>query len=145
MGAMYEALCLDCSHAFHARGGGGFHFIELHCMLCGQVESVSHDLISKPLERHHQAVCAAMDATGKPVEELLQQIKQRSLGMAIDRDKPIHLKEAIAKAMGDFDKAIEPIVGKCQCGGRLGLHAPVRCPACKSANIKEGKTLMQYD
>jgi predicted Zn-ribbon and HTH transcriptional regulator len=86
-----------------------------------------------------------MDETGEPLEKLLQSSEQGSSQMATDRDKLIRLRDAIAKGADDFDQSVQPIVGRCSCGGQFGLHAPVRCPVCKSSNIEQGETLMNYD
>jgi hypothetical protein len=124
MGAMYEAVCLDCSHAFRAHHGGGFSFFDLHCKVCGRHEMVGHDRIPRALEQYLRAVREALDAAGEPPEK----------------------RQAVVKAADDFDQAIRPIVGPCPCGGQFGLHALVRCPACKSSNIKKkADTGVLYD
>jgi predicted Zn-ribbon and HTH transcriptional regulator len=54
------------------------------------------------------------------------------------------LRKSIAEAASRSDDAIVPIVGRCPCGGRFGLYPPVRCPFCKSTQIKNGRLLVDY-
>jgi predicted nucleic-acid-binding Zn-ribbon protein len=35
--------------------------------------------------------------------------------------------------------------GECRCGGTLKLDASPRCPKCRSGQIEEGETIMDYD
>jgi hypothetical protein len=123
MGAMYEAVCLACSRAFQAHFGGGLSFFDLHCKTCGRHQMVAHDRIPQALEKYVTAVREAMDAARGPAEK----------------------RQAIVKAANDLDRAVHPTVGPCSCGGQFGLHAPVRCPACKSSNIKNAGTGVLYD
>ena len=62
-----------------------------------------------------------------------------------DREQLVRRTTAFEQATYDFDQAVEPIVGRCSCGGQFALNAPVRCPVCKSSNIKEGDITMHYD
>lgn len=45
----------------------------------------------------------------------------------------------------EYNKGIEAIAGKCQCGGNRRLDAPPRCPKCHSMRIEEGETTIYYD
>jgi predicted Zn-ribbon and HTH transcriptional regulator len=138
MGAKYEATCRDCSHAFQASKGGGFHFFELHCFACGQTKNVRHDLIPEATDMYHRATREAVEATGRSLDNLL------AVAGVTDDDALQRLRGAIVEAANRFDQVIEPIVGRCRCGGQFGLNASVRCPACKSTNVREGQTLLQY-
>ena len=59
-----------------------------------------------------------------------------------NREKTSEIVTKIKEQTGN--QAVEPIMGRCPCGGQFGLRAPVRCPSCKSTNIKQGQLLAQY-
>lgn len=62
----------------------------------------------------------------------------------MDPNKRLRLAKAITKASVDFDHAVEPIVGRCPCGGLFSLEAPIRCPECQSTNVALGNAFMDY-
>jgi hypothetical protein len=107
MGVKYEATCRDCSHAFHASGGGGFRFFELHCSVHGQAKDVAHDLIPDATEQYHLATREAVVATGQSMESLLAGAN------AIDDDGRRRLRDALVEAEDRFNETVEAIVGKC--------------------------------
>ena len=137
MGEMYEAACRDCFHTFQSSDGGGFHFFDLHCTECGQVQSVAHDLIPEATEQYHRAAGEALAVDYSNAKPLI--------ALPVDGEELSRLREAIAEATARFNEAIEPIIGRCSCGGRFALGAPVRCPFCKSTNTQRRVTLMDYD
>lgn len=46
---------------------------------------------------------------------------------------------------GKYNQQVEAFAGKCKCGGRFLFDAPLRCPKCRSTNIKEGEITIMYD
>jgi hypothetical protein len=89
MGRKYEATCRDCGNTFQASDGGGFHFFELHCWVCGQVKTVIHELIPTATEQYHQTIRDAAKATGHSIEDL------SSGADAMDRDALTRLAESL--------------------------------------------------
>jgi len=45
----------------------------------------------------------------------------------------------------EINLEIEAAIGRCECGGRFSINAPVRCPQCKSTDIEEGPGVILYD
>lgn len=45
----------------------------------------------------------------------------------------------------EYDREVERIAGKCKCGGQHLFKAPIRCPKCRSTNIRSGRVVMYYD
>ena len=137
MGESFEAACRDCLHAFKAHDGGGFLFAGLHCHACGQYTTVENDLIREPNEQFKRGTSETLgldDSGWRPPGALPLTDADRS-----------RLRDAMAAILKRFDDAIEPIVGRCSCGGQFGALAPVRCPVCRSSNIERLRSLYIVD
>lgn len=52
----------------------------------------------------------------------------------------------ISKLLNDHDfEDKNCVLGTCKCGGKYRWGAPVRCPKCRSTNIKSSEGFMLYD
>jgi hypothetical protein len=128
MGHTLKAECGDCGHEFEARSGGGFFFHLLRCDTCVLDKSLSFEEIGEPHLRYLKGLevpyCTASREHDRSVRENYQ-------GEPIPED--------------EYHRQVESIAGSCHCGGHFRFDAPLRCPTCRSANVREGPTLDLYD
>jgi hypothetical protein len=126
MGMYSDVICNVCGWRFAINVGGGFEFYDLHCEVCG---------------RH------------KRVE--IEEIKDARLAFAKHQGWfPLYWKgELIDSYPGEpltgeeYDRAVEDFAGVCECGGFFRHLAPVRCPKCRSTDLRqdpEGRSFL-YD
>ena len=45
----------------------------------------------------------------------------------------------------NLTRKIQEAAGQCECGGEYCLDAPIRCPICKSRDVKVGHAMEWYD
>jgi hypothetical protein len=128
MGEQYQATCGGCGHHFEAEEGGGFFFDLFRCELCGITKGVTREAYEQYWLRHLLSLKGKAGIADRGFEKYFRADTPRD-PMTID----------------EFEAAAEATVGKCECGGQYRFHAPVRCPICKSADIKKGKLTLLYD
>lgn len=128
MGHSFEATCLDCRERFQASEGGGFAFHLLRCDRCGQTKDIGFDEIGEPHLRYLKGLdgpyCVASSASDEAV-------RRDFPGEPMTEDK--------------YHRAVETLVGSCECGGQFRFDAPIRCPRCRSTNIEQGEIDVMYD
>ncbi len=128
MGCTFEAECRDCGHQFRGHDGGGFFFHRLRCGTCGDDKGLSFEEIGEPHLRYLKGLkvpyCLASEEHDRDVRENYP-------------GEPISEEE--------YHRQVEAIAGACHCGGHFRFKAPLRCPNCRSANVRKGKTLFCYD
>ena len=128
MGYASEAACLDCGREFRACCGGGSFFHLLRCDTCGEDKGLSFDEIGEPHLRYLKGLqglyCLASEEHDRDV-------------------RGHHPGEPISEE--EYHRQVEAIAGACHCGGCFRFQAPLRCPDCRSANVREGRTLELYD
>lgn len=98
---------------------------------------MSHESIPDAAEKYHQTNREILKATGHSIDDLLKE-------PSVMDEELNRLEGAIAEGAHHFEETIEPMIGRCSCGGRFGVQAPVRCPSCKSTNVKRVKVLERY-
>ena len=115
MGGSATYTCRACGTYFTVRGGGGFHFDELHCDACGAIRSVGHQELG---DIHFRFV------KGLPAPYA---VSRRESDARIQRDYP---GEPLSEE--EYHAAVEGTLERCACGGRFRYDAPPRCPSCRS-------------
>ena len=128
MGHTRKAKCLNCGKKFSIQHGGGFHFHRLRCDTCGESKSVGFDQIDELHSRYIKGLPGPYCIAGSEHDAEIQ-------GCASI--------EPISEA--DYKTGVEALAGNCNCGGQFRFDAPLRCPECKSTNIKEGEITEMYD
>jgi predicted Zn-ribbon and HTH transcriptional regulator len=128
MGRRLKAICNECGYSFETNEGGGFRFHLLRCDQCGQTKSIgfkeigeTHLRYLKGLSRPYSIVTSEHD---KHVRETYP-------------GKPLSENE--------YQQAVEALIGQCFCNGRFRLKAPMRCPQCKSTDVRKDKVTLLYD
>ena len=129
MGCEFETKCCDCGSVFLASHGGGFFFHLVRCDRCGETKSIGFDELGDLHERYLKGLegpyCIASSEHDKHIRE----------------HSPL---EPIRE--DEYNRGIDKLAGKCGCGGKYLLDAPVRCPECRSTNLEEGEEpLIMYD
>lgn len=118
MGYHFGAVCDACGHAFDVSHGGGPTFHMLHCHTCGRAVGVSFVQLG---DTHRRYVKGLSGPISKETEEEDRRIQREFQG------------DPLAEA--PYHAAVEAFAGSCKCGGRYGLDAPIRCPACRSTRF----------
>jgi hypothetical protein len=128
VGQTFEAECRDCGKPFRSAEGGGFSFHLLHCDTCGDPKALSFEEIGEPHLRYLKGLKGPYCI---PSAEHDREVRQHDPGEPISEE--------------EYHRQAEAIAGNCHCGGRFHFDAPVRCPNCRSANVRRGKSLICYD
>jgi hypothetical protein len=132
MGIRFEAICLDCSQPFKVDDGGGFFFELVRCESCGESTSVSHGKVA---------------AWGSRIIRMMKE-HGREMRWPFPADDPTYralFLELASKVTVEYNQSVESTIGRCRCGGRFTMDAPIRCPGCGSLNITKGKPFENYD
>ena len=124
MGQVMEAVCKACQHRFRTVEGGGFHFELLRCRVCGESKAV-------PFKAVWDSYLAYLKGRKPLMPEPNGADWRKYPG------KPI--------SEADYHRAVETEAGTCSCGGKFSLNAPLRCPACRSADVESGKPTVLFD
>jgi len=122
MGRVYQATCHDCGHQFRLEEGGGRHFEQLRCHLCGAVKTTGYSEIGEPFSRYSQGLKACV---------------------GIDSDE--EAERIAGQLTAEYRRAVESMFDKCSCGGAFRLGAPARCPKCRSTELERGEVKLLYD
>lgn len=130
MGIGFLTKCKKCGHEFIVKEGGGFMFHLLHCDKCGKDKSISFSEIGETHLRYLKGLggpyCVATSEQDRYIQENYP-------------GEPITEEE--------YYKAVEEILGQCECGGYYRFKTKARCPKCGSddfEDIDEGGTI-HYD
>lgn len=128
MGHKTKEKCVDCGHVFTTRHGGGFLFDLLRCKECGQTKAVSFDSLGTLHARYVKGLT-----------------KPYCMATA-DHDRQVQgdvLIDAITEA--EYHHEVEEAVGPCLCGGTFSFDASLRCPKCRSINVRNRSFVSFYD
>jgi predicted Zn-ribbon and HTH transcriptional regulator len=103
-------------------------FDQLRCDTCGTAKSVGHDEVAEHFQRFVKGMEVRYTvATG-------------------ERDSQIFEDPDISPMSEDeFHAKVEEYAGACSCGVNFKYDAPLRCPKCRSTQIKEAKPTIFYD
>jgi ribosomal protein S27E len=128
MGHQVKAKCRDCGNIFTVDHGGGFAFHLLRCDMCGKTKAVGFDALGELHLRYLKGLsgpyCVASSEHDRNIRE----------------HAPV---EPISE--DEYSRGVEAVAGNCICGGKYTLHAPPRCPKCRSTRIEEGESTVCYD
>lgn len=120
VGKTYGAICKKCGHRFEAREGGGFFFHVLHCDACGKEKIIPFDELG---EAHLRYIKGHPDPHSKTTRSLDKFVQKNYPESPLSEDEYLAI--------------VEEVAGDHECGGHFTLEAPVRCPACGSADVRE--------
>ena len=130
MGYSYNASCNECGHDFMVSEGGGFFFELFRCEVCGKTKSISRN--QEQFEQYWLRHLLHRKRLGEPSQGFERYLR------------PETPREPLTEEQ--FESIVElEVVGKCECGGQFRWHAPVRCPKCRSTNIRDMGGGILYD
>jgi hypothetical protein len=119
MGRAFQAVCGSCGHVFVTSEGGGFSFESLRCDRCGADTAVEYE-----------AIWDTYLAMLKGLKPLMPE--PNGADWRTYPGEPITQEE--------YRRRVEAHAGACPCGGRFTFDAPLRCPACRSAEVADDGT-----
>lgn len=128
MGSARAALCLDCGKAFTVSRGDGFFFHLLRCGVCGRTRAIGFDELGDLHLRYLKGSTTPHCMASAKHDELVREYVDAEPISAID-----------------YRAGVEALAGHCDCGGKITLDAPARCPVCRSLEFEEGAELIRYD
>jgi hypothetical protein len=130
VGKTYGAICKTCGHRFDAREGSGFFFHVLHCDTCGKEKIVSFEELGEAHLRYIKGLA-------EPRSEATR---------AFDKDLQKNYPEP-PLAEEEYCAIVEEVAGDHDCGGHFCIEAPVRCPKCRSVDLRNNPDapVMTYD
>jgi hypothetical protein len=120
MGYQVEARCGSCGSSFTAECEGGMFYHLVRCDACGKIRHIAFAELGLLHLRYLK---------GMP----------RPYGVKIEEREIEPISE------DEYYSAVEATAGTCVCGGNYCLDAPLRCPACGSERIEEGKIVEVFD
>ena len=141
MGESFRATCFACGQSFEAADGGGFTFIDAHCVHCGRVAYIELAALTEAWAGYQHAAEAVLESIGRSYPMPAGSLGARPL-TAIERTR-CALQLTVPSRL--LHAGLERHLGRCQCGSRFSVHAPVRCPHCRSTNFDRGELLTLYD
>ncbi len=119
MGSSYGAICKSCGHRFEVNEGGGFFFHMLHCDRCGQEKSISFDQLGEAHLRYIKGLGGPYSEATRAFDE---RVRDSYPGEPLNED--------------EYFAIVEEMAGDHECGGHFTMNAPVRCPKCRSDDIR---------
>jgi len=119
VGKTYGAICNACGHRFEAREGSGFFFHALHCDTCGVEKIIPFDELGEAHLRYIKGHTGTHSKTTRSLDKFVQKNYP---------DPPLSEEE--------YHAIVEETAGDHDCGGHFCFDAPVRCPKCGSANLR---------
>lgn len=128
MGCTFEAECRDCHHQFVGHSGGGFIFHLLRCDTCGADKGLSFREIG---ELHLRYLKGLPGPYCMASAEHDRDVREQYTGEPISEE--------------EYHRQVEAMAGACHCGGCFRFGVPLRCPNCRSGNVREGQLLDLYD
>lgn len=128
MGAGYDMKCNDCGEQFQARIGGSMSAEQLRCWRCGDATMVGYEDMGLLALRRWGFRFGLDSFFLWGLDEL-----------AATNPELIPITDV------EYNRAMERKAGRCSCGGRYQLIAPMRCPRCRSIELTEGEVYCHYD
>lgn len=119
VGKTYGAICNACGHRFEAREGSGFFFHVLHCDTCGAEKIIPFDQLGEAHLRYIKGPAGPHSKTTRSLDKFVQKNYP---------DPPLSEEE--------YHAIVEETAGDHACGGHFCFDAPVRCPKCGSADLR---------
>jgi len=135
MGCSFQTVCLACHHQFISSSGGGFSFDELHCDVCGSLKTVLYEKHKDYVELKQRYFAS----DSKPPERVNE---SSPVDPVLDPPSEVPPEDVSLEMVESY---LDRIVGRCECGGQFRLYAPIRCPKCRSDEVKTTVMIVLYD